>query len=183
MTEKIKNHVLALISMVVKKTDLHQMIFDFNHLTDKISYKTVILTGNESDRDKLIILATEEIQKIGSDTLKKYLQNLIVQNEINIFEPAHLKAFSREFEQEALKTDFIEITSAVEINSDDTMSIAKKISDKIGRKVIVDIHTKPEIIGGAIIKKDNYIIDFSIQTKLLNLSKRWKETLTNSHKK
>ena len=72
MTEKIKNHVLALISMVVKKTDLHQMIFDFNHLTDKISYKTVILTGNESDRDKLIILATEEIQKIGSDKLKKY---------------------------------------------------------------------------------------------------------------
>lgn len=177
----IKEHIEQLLSRVIRKNDLHQMIFDLNHLKDKISYKNVI-HNNIDDKEQLKVLATQEIQKLGSETLQKYLTELLAKNDVSLFEPAHLKTFAEEFEIEALKTDFIEITSAVEIKAEDVSRIAADLSNKIGRKVIVDIRKNEKIVGGAIIKKDNYIIDFSIQTKLINLAERWKSTLSNSRK-
>lgn len=181
MLSTIKDHIEQLLSKIIRKNDLHQMIFDLNRLKDKISYKNVIHNGVD-DREQLRILATKEIQNIVSETLKKYLTSLLAKDDLSLFEPAHLKTFAEEFEIKALKTDFIEITSAVEIKPEDVSKIAENLSTKIGRKIIVDIRTNENIVGGAIIKKDNYIIDFSIQTKLLNLAERWKGTLAKSRK-
>ncbi len=72
------------------------------------------------------------------------------------------------------------MTCAVKLEADDIKNIAQKMSEKVGRKVVVDAIHNPSLIAGVIIKKDNYILDFSVQTKLLNLSQRWKQSLSKN---
>jgi len=155
------------------------MIFDINRLSDKISYQSVN-GGGGIVAERLKEIAGNEIAVLGSETLKQYFLELIRQNNLWLFEPAHLKTFAEEFEQRALQTDFLEITTAVELSQEDILAMAAQISAKLGRKVVVDVQVNQDLIGGAIIKKDNYILDYSIQTKLLNLSEKWKSSLTKS---
>lgn len=179
MTAEIEKHINELLNLVTQKNDLHQMIFDVNLLTDKISYLTI--TGN-SNGDNLVSVVRNEIENLTSDTLKNYLKKLIDNNDLWLFEPARYKSFAEEFEQVALKTDFLEITTAIELLPEDIQAMAGNISSKMDRRVIIDVKVSPSLIGGAIVKKDNYILDYSLETKLKNLSERWKESIIKSRK-
>lgn len=179
MTAEIERHINELLNRILQKSDLHQIIFDINLLTDKISYITI--TGNNNN-ENIIHTVRSEIDNLSSDTLKQYFSELLDGNDLWLFEPARYKSFAEEFEQTALKTDFLEITSAIELKPEDVHSLAQEISAKMDRRVIVDIKVSSSLIGGAIIKKDNYILDYSIETKLKNLSERWKASIVKNKK-
>ncbi len=55
--------------------------------------------------------------------------------------------------------------------------MSQKLSSKMKRNVLIDLQIDKSIIGGAIIKKDNYIFDFSLKTKLGKLSSEWKKAI------
>ena len=179
MTAEIEKHINELLNLVLKKSDLHQMVFDVNTLTDKISYINISGVGSG---DNLAGTVRKEVENLNSETLKEYFQKLIETDDLWLFEPARYKSFAEEFEQIALKTDFLEITTAIELKPDDIQAMAEKISAKMDRRVIVDAKVSPSLIGGAIVKKDNYILDYSIETKLKNLSERWKTSIEKSRK-
>lgn len=179
MTAEIERHINELLNLILNKNDLHQIIFDINMLVDKISYITITGNGNG---EHLVETVRNELAGLGSDTLRQYFNGLLDSNDIWLFEPARYKSFAEEFEQSALKTDFLEITTAIELKPEDIHQMAGRISAKMDRRVIIDIKVNASLIGGAIIKKDNYILDYSIETKLKNLSERWKSSITKNKK-
>ena len=179
MNAEIEKHINALLGLVCDKNDLHQIIFDINLLTDKISYITVTGQGNG---DHLPETVRKELENLNSETLKNYFGKLLDESDLWLFEPARYKVFSEEFEQTALKTDFLELTAAIELKPEDINKIESVISERMDRRVIVDVKVNPNLIGGAIIKKENYILDYSIETKLKNLSEKWKASIAKSKK-
>lgn len=179
MTAEIEKHINELLALINDKNDLHQIIFDINLLTDKISYVTV--TGQGSS-DHLAETIRRELGNLGSQTLRDYFDQLLHQNDLWLFEPARYKSFAEEFEQAALKTDFLEITTAIALHPEDIKRMATDISRRMDRRVIVDTKVNPNLIGGAIIKKENYILDYSIETKMKNLSEKWKASIAKSKK-
>ena len=179
MTAEIEKHINELLAMINNKNDLHQIIFDINILVDKISYVTVTGQGNGNHLAETV---RRELDNLNSETLKEYFQSLLDNNDTWLFEPARYKSFAEEFEQIALKTDFLEITTAIELKPEDTRLMAEQISQRMDRRVIVDTKVNTSLIGGAIIKKDNYILDYSIETKMRNLSERWKASIAKSKK-
>lgn len=179
MTAEIEKHINELLALITDKSDLHQIIFDLNLLTDKISYVTV--TG-QSNGEHLAETVRREIGNLNSETLKNYFTKLLDSNDLWLLEPARYKSFAEEFEQTALKTDFLEITTAVELKPDDIKSLADQISRKMDRRVIIDTRVNANLIGGAIIKKENYILDYSIETKMKNLSEKWKASIAKNKK-
>ena len=179
MTAEIEKHISELLNRITNKSDLHQIIFDVNMLTDKISYITI--NGHNNGED-LAQVVKKEIANLESETLQGYFSELLEANDLWLFEPARYKSFAEEFEQAALKTDFLEITTAVELKPEDLKELSRKISSKIDRRLIVDVKVSPNIIGGAIVKKENYILDYSIETKLKNLGEKWKNSIAKSKK-
>lgn len=179
MISEVKRLVNELISRITKRSELNQILFDLSYLKDKISYKSAI--NDDPDGKLLKKLVLTEIKKIGSVDLKNFLQCMIDENNFWLFDPAHLSVFAKEFEAEASSIDFLEITCAMELKPQDIHSLAEDISRNTGKRVIIDAKVDQKIIGGAIIKKDHYIIDYSIVTKLNNLSNRWKESLSKTH--
>jgi len=179
MMTEIEKQIWAIINMVMQKSDLDQIVFDINRLTEKISYKNVNENAGE-DEEKLKAMVAAEIERLGSATLQSYFRTLLEQNNLWLFEPGHYKVFAEEFERISKEAVFFQITTAVELSDDDLRALSEKLSRKMERKVIVDAKLDEKIIGGAIIKKDNYILDYSINTKLTSLETRWKASIAKA---
>jgi F0F1-type ATP synthase delta subunit len=69
------------------------------------------------------------------------------------------------------------LTTAVELEDEDLRQLCHDLTFRLGRKVLIDIKIDKGVLGGAVIKKDNYILDYSLATKLAKLSEEWKKSV------
>jgi len=97
-----------------------------------------------------------------------------------LFEPSHFADFNSALKNIASETSVIDLKIAVDLKDDDIQEIADYFSAKQQHKVILNISVDKSLIGGAIIKKDNYIMDFSLKNKLSTLSTQWKKSIKTS---
>ncbi len=181
MMHEIKRHIQEIFALVTNKYELDQIVFDIAHLSDKFSYKTI--ADNNEDNSYRIQQIRNEISKIGSTLLQSYLYSLTDHNDLWLFEPTHFKNFMQQFEERVQKTDVFQITVAIQLKDEDVRRIASRLSQTMEKTVIIDVRTNSNLIGGAIIKKDNYILDYSLKTKLTNLSEHWKNSILKASKK
>ena len=77
-------------------------------------------------------------------------------------------ALERLWEEEN-RTLPVEITSAIELDTATTESLARQIADKAGRKVKLATRVDPDILGGLIVRVGNSILDASIRNRLEQL--------------
>ncbi len=66
------------------------------------------------------------------------------------------------------------IISAVPLEEKALTSITKALEKIVGRKIIAETETDPEIIGGVIAKVGDLVIDGSVKTQLLNIKENLK---------
>lgn len=175
MTE-IEKYLKAIISLVFQKDEFDQILFDLSMLGDHIGYSSITKgSGDEAEKRKQFI--TEQLSQIKSDILRDYLLSLIKKNDLWLFDPGHFKIFSEEMNNQSQKAVLFNLTAPIELKSDDIKALAERLSNKAQRKVVIQLVVDESIISGAIIKKDNYILDYSLRTKLNNLGNQWKKTI------
>ena len=63
----------------------------------------------------------------------------------------------------------VEITSAIELDSETTESLGRTIGESAGRRVTLAAHVDPDILGGIVVRVGNSILDASIRTRLEQL--------------
>jgi len=171
-----KSEILAL---AVSKEELDQVIYDISVFADVIGYKSVVTNG-ATDKQKRKILIASELKSITSKPLNHYFESLLKKDDLTLFEPGFFKNCVEDLKEQGQKTIHIELTTVIEIKEKDLKNIINDLSKKIGRKVVIDNVVDKSILGGALIKKDNYILDFSLKTKLSNLSIEWKKSIHKS---
>lgn len=64
----------------------------------------------------------------------------------------------------------VEITTAFEISSDVSNKIAQALKDRLKREIILATHVDQSLIGGAIIRAGDNVIDSSVRGKLSKLA-------------
>lgn len=171
-----KSEILAL---ALSKEDLDQIIYDISAFASVIGYKSVVASG-ATDKQKRKILIASELSSITSKSLKHYFELLLKNDDLTLFEPGVFKNCVEDLKEEGLKTVHVELTTAIEIKEKDLKNITDDLSKKLGRKVVIDNLIDKSILGGALIKRDNYILDFSLKTKLSNLNIEWKKSIHRS---
>ena len=65
----------------------------------------------------------------------------------------------------------VQVTSAIELDKDTVKNIGKQIGDRTGRKVELNAHVDPDILGGLVLQVGNSVLDASIRNRLENLRK------------
>jgi F-type H+-transporting ATPase subunit delta len=65
--------------------------------------------------------------------------------------------------------ELAEITTAIPLEDKDKLDLAKRLTDIIGKPVVIKDTVDPELIGGIIIKIKGRLIDGSIRSKLRDL--------------
>ncbi len=69
-----------------------------------------------------------------------------------------------------------EVTTAVQMDTDEAEKLGKYLESVVGAKVSMDVQVNPNIIGGFIARIDDSMIDGSIRNRLQTLKKRLAET-------
>jgi F-type H+-transporting ATPase subunit delta len=70
-----------------------------------------------------------------------------------------------------------EITTAIPLNDEYILSIGKRLTEMIGKTVVVNTKVDPRVIGGIVIKIGDRVIDGSIRSKLTGLKKEIGRTI------
>jgi F-type H+-transporting ATPase subunit delta len=60
----------------------------------------------------------------------------------------------------------VRITSAYELSGDESESLISALSSKLGRDIDLEVSVDEKLIGGAIIKMEDNVVDDSIKGKL-----------------
>jgi F-type H+-transporting ATPase subunit delta len=66
----------------------------------------------------------------------------------------------------------VQITSAVELDSDTVKNLGKRIGEQVDRKIELSTEVDPDIIGGVVLRVGNVILDASIKNRLEQLRKQ-----------
>ena len=62
-----------------------------------------------------------------------------------------------------------EVTTAIPLDDDDKLRLAQRITDMVGRPVVLRANVDPGVVGGIIIRVGDKLIDGSIRSKLASL--------------
>jgi F-type H+-transporting ATPase subunit delta len=60
----------------------------------------------------------------------------------------------------------VEVTSAIELDSQTTENLGRTIGERSGRRVTLAANVDPDILGGIVVRVGNSILDASIRTRL-----------------
>ena len=63
----------------------------------------------------------------------------------------------------------VQVTSAVELDSELIESLGRRIGDQTGNEIELSSKVDPEILGGIVLRVGNFILDASIRTRLEQL--------------
>ena len=66
----------------------------------------------------------------------------------------------------------VQITSAVELDSDTVEKLGKRIGEQVDRTIELSSEVDPDIIGGVVLRVGNVILDASIKNRLEQLRKQ-----------
>lgn len=81
------------------------------------------------------------------------------------------RTFDELWEQENRQLP-VEITSAIELDDATTDSVAQRIGESTGQRVMLTTRVDPSIIGGIVVRVGNSILDASIRNRLEQLRKQ-----------
>lgn len=175
MMQEIEKYINQILDAVCKKEELDQVLFDVAEMEERLGYRTVFKAEGTSNQRKSLV--EDEIKRISSKILKQCFAPLLEIEDLRLFEPGVFKIFTEELVKKSKNIVFFHVTTAVELSREEMMELSSKISHKFGRWVKIDTSIERAIVGGAVIKKDNYIFDFSLKTKLSKLGAEWKKSI------
>jgi F-type H+-transporting ATPase subunit delta len=66
----------------------------------------------------------------------------------------------------------VQITSAVELDSETVENLGRRIGEQVDRKIEVSSEVDPDILGGVVLRVGNVILDASIKNRLEQLRKQ-----------
>jgi ATP synthase F1 delta subunit len=66
----------------------------------------------------------------------------------------------------------VQITTAVELDSETVKDLSKRIGDQVDRKIEMSTAVDPDILGGVMLRVGNVILDASIKNRLEQLRKQ-----------
>ena len=74
-------------------------------------------------------------------------------------------------------TETAEITTAIPLDNEYILSIARRLTESLGKPVVVDTKVDPSLVGGILIKVGDRVIDGSIRSKLATLKREIGRTI------
>ncbi len=118
--------------------------------------------------DQLVSLVTD----VGGARLDEQARNLIATLAANR-RLAYLPEIAARYEQlraDAERTVEVTVTSAVELSAAQRTHYAEALAKRLGREVRLSCHTDPGLLGGAIVRADDLVIDGSVRAGLAQLA-------------
>ena len=114
--------------------------------------------------DAFIGVCGDELDKKG-----KNFVGLLAENKRLVLLPEISSLFEALKAQQEMSVD-VEITTAFEISSDVSNKLAQALKDRLKREILLTTNVDQSLIGGAVIRAGDNVIDSSVRGKLSKLA-------------
>jgi F-type H+-transporting ATPase subunit delta len=101
-------------------------------------------------------------------TYKKNYINLLILND-RLLASSEIFALFEEFKRIEENTTYVSIESADEVDDTFKQQVKDKLQQKFGGQIRIELKIDPDLIGGAVIRSNNFIIDGSVKGKIERL--------------
>ena len=129
------------------------------------------LTDSQKKRQLSYLLKTIEIPVLHdffSDQLGNDVLWLFASEKVDYFDK-----FVRQFQLATEEVEIIYLVTAIKLEGEELKNIAKDLTKSFGYKVILKHEVNPAIIGGAQIRVENMVFDYSLRTKFQQFQRTW----------
>ncbi len=106
----------------------------------------------------------------GDEVLLNFLKLLIENHRMPVLFRVR-RAYDALWEQENRLLP-VSVTSAVELDEATVRQIGDRIAEQTGRKVDLNAHVEPDILGGIVVRVGNAVLDASVRNRLEQLRKQ-----------
>lgn len=127
-----------------------------------------LLNNPAVSADRLVGL----ISDVGGDRLDEQARNFIATLAANR-RLGYLPEIAARYEQlraDAERTIEVTVTSAVELNAAQKSHYAAALAKRLGREVHLNCQTDPALLGGAVVRAEDLVIDGSVRAGLAQLA-------------
>ncbi len=164
-------HAKEIFKAALESNELNRWQTDLRNLASLTRDKTLVasLENPSTAIDDKAKLLAERLGEAHPDIFK------IVSELINKGRLAELDDISFEY-QRLLDThrgiegtEIVEITTAISLDDEYVLDISKRLTEMIGKPVVVNMEVDPSLVGGIIIKIGDKVMDGSIKSKLAGL--------------
>ena len=94
----------------------------------------------------------------------------------------YLDEFVKHFQKSAETVHILHLTTASPLTPTQIRTIARDLSHEFSQKIVVDHTINPGLIGGIMVKLDNYIFDYSLRSKFQQFQREWLASLEKTTK-
>lgn len=94
----------------------------------------------------------------------------------------YLDEFIKKFQQATENIHILHLTTAVPLTLQQIRAISRDLTHEFGYKIIVDHTVNATLIGGILVKLDNYIFDYSLRSKFQQFQREWLASLEKTSK-
>lgn len=167
-----KRYSKALFDLAVEKNQLDLIHDDLQQIKqifiDVPDLDQVLVDVRLSNEQKTAIV--NDLKKDASTYVKNLVKMLYDYGRISNFSDI-IEQFNKLYDEHN-KTVYADLSTAVEIDSDQKQRLADQFAKNVGaKKVIVNSKIDPSIIGGAVLKSNGLVYDGSISTKMAKIKK------------
>jgi len=100
--------------------------------------------------------------------IMKSLMNLLIEKK-RVVNLAEIKDYYMGLIDEHANVARAKISAAVELDEKAVQQVAASLEKLTGKKIVVDLHQDPELIGGLVARIGDLVLDGSVRTQLFNI--------------
>lgn len=125
------------------------------------------------------------IKSINSPILYEFFYDILGQNTFWLFDAGKVNYFDKfvqEFQKATENIGIVYLTTAVVLQPQELRDIALDLSKAFGYKVVLNHSVSPNIIGGAQVRVENFVFDYSLRSKFQQFERRWISSINKTNK-
>ena len=168
-----EEHAKQIFKTALENNELNTWQADLRNLANLTHDRTLVTSLENPDKaiDEKAKLLAERLGEAKPDAMK-LVSELINKGKIDTledisFEYQRLLDTHRGIEG----TEIAEITTAISLDDEYILDISKRLTEMIGKPVVVNTKINPSLVGGIIIKIGDKVMDGSIKSKLAALKR------------
>jgi len=164
-----RRYAQAAFEVAVDKHDVKGWLADLNTLEAILTDADVALAleNPRLDTGKRVGLALSLLPNAFNQERANFLKLLVLGARTNLI--GEIKAAFQGLVDEAEGRVELQLTVPNDLSSSDQQAITQELSDKMGRAVKVNVTVDPAIIGGAIIRHGDHVVDGSVRRRLAEM--------------
>lgn len=138
------------------------------------------LTDSQKKRQLNYLIKTievPELQTFLSDEIEKDNWWLFSVDRIDYFD-----RFVQNFQIATEEIGVVYLTTSIPLSPTELKTIAKDLSKTFGYKVVLRHEVNKAIVGGAQVRVENLVFDYSLRTKFQHFQKTWLQSLNKTDK-